>query len=90
VTLDEARTHIGDPVIYHPPAYAVGEVRAGVIVRVCDSYEGPYVIVRYEGLGHDRAARADHLTLMRGGGVREHFRLNLAEAGFPMAQGEEV
>lgn len=86
VTPDEARAHVGDRVIYHPPAYSVGEVRVGVIVRVCDPYDGPYVIVRYEGLGHDRAARVDHLTLMRGRNLAEHVRLNLAEAGFPVTE----
>jgi hypothetical protein len=90
LTLDQARAHIGEPVIYHPPAYAVGEVRAGVIVRVCERDEGPYLIVRYEGDGHDKATHAEHLTLMRGGSVREHFRLNLAEAGIPVAHDEEA
>lgn len=83
MTLEEARDHIGGKVLYstHP-----GEADTGVIITVAE----PYVFVRYGGSQQSQATRPENLTLMRGGSVREHFRLNMAEAGFPMASGEEA
>lgn len=65
MTKNEARGHIGDRVVFHPPAYSPGGIRTGAIVGVCDDYEGLYAIVRYDGDGHDKAAHVDYLTLMR-------------------------
>lgn len=78
MTLDEAREHIGDAVIFstHP-----GEADGGVITSVNDSY----VFVRYVRNGAPQATRPQDLTLMRGGSIGEHFRLNMTDAGFPIA-----
>lgn len=78
MTLEEAREHIGHGVVYstHP-----GEADGGVITSVNDSF----VFVRYGRNGTAKATRPGCLTLMRGGSVREHFRLNMTGAGFPIA-----
>lgn len=82
---DEAREHIGDQVLRHAPSDAVGEFRIGVVSGVPGNAEDRRVLVRFEGRGRDSDACADHLTLLRGSGAREHFCLALADAGFPVA-----
>lgn len=78
MTLDEARAHVGEKVIY---SLRPGQADTGVISSVGDVY----VFVLY---GRDFTPKATYpgdLTLMRGGGVAEHFRLGMLDAGFPMA-----
>jgi hypothetical protein len=78
MTLNEARAHAGERVLY---STYPGEADDGVI----DSVNDTHVLVRY---GRDltaKATRPECLTLMQGGSVREHFRLNMTEAGFPLA-----
>jgi hypothetical protein len=75
MTIDEARANTGKQVIYstHP-----GEAEAGVI-----SWTGSlYVYVRYGQQEFPKATRPECLTLMRGGSLREHIRLNMLDAGF--------
>jgi len=77
MTLDEARSHVGEKVIY---STVPGEAETGVIESVNDSY----AFVRYGSDRHAKATRPDLLTLICGGSLREHIRLNMAEAGFPV------
>lgn len=79
MTLDEARAHTGEKVLY---SARPGQADEGVISSVNETY----VFVRYGRQQTATATRPEDLTLMRGGSVREHFRLNLTEAGFPMAE----
>lgn len=77
MTLEEARNHVGDKVLY---SSAPGECEVGTIVTVGRTY----IHVRY-GLDQGaKATRPELLTLMRGGSIAEHFRLGMAEAGFPV------
>lgn len=57
MTLDEAREHIGDGVIYQPVGYPT---EGGVITGVSDCF----VFVRYRGDGHSKATAAEMLTLL--------------------------
>jgi hypothetical protein len=77
MTLDEARDHIGEWVLY---SSVPGECEAGVIASVGRKY----VHVLYFGQSNAKATPPELLTLMRGGSVHEHFRLNMAESGFPV------
>jgi hypothetical protein len=77
MTLEEASAHVGEKVLY---SSVPGECEAGVIVTVGETY----VHVCYGRDQNAKATRPELLTLMRGGSVREHFRLNMAEAGFPV------
>jgi hypothetical protein len=83
MTLDEARAHIGEKVLY---SSIPGECEAGVIVTV----GATYVHVCYGRDRNAKATRPELLTLMRGGSVAEHFRLNLAESGFPVTIAGDV
>lgn len=74
MTLEEASAHIGETVLYS----SVPET--GVIVTVGTKY----VHVCYGRDQNAKATRPELLTLMRGGSVREHFRLNMLDAGFPV------
>jgi hypothetical protein len=81
MTLDEARAHVGERVLY---STWPGEADEGVITGV----NGAYAFVRY---GRDTAAKAtrpEDLALLRGGSVAEHFRLGMLEAGFPLTSPE--
>jgi hypothetical protein len=80
MTLDEARAHVGEKVLY---SSVPGEADTGVITSVGRKY----VHVRYgQKVDADaKATPAELLTLMRGGGVAEHFRLNMDDSGFPVA-----
>jgi hypothetical protein len=77
MTLDEAREHIGETVIY---SSVPGEADAGEIIAA----GAKYVHVLYTGQPNTKATPPELLTLMRGGSVREHFRLNMADSGFPV------
>jgi hypothetical protein len=77
MTLEEARAGIGETVLY---STVPGECEVGVIVTVGTKY----VHVCYGRDRNAKATRPELLTLMRGGSVREHFRLNMADAGFPV------
>ncbi len=77
MTLEEARAGVGLKVLY---SSVPGECEAGEIVAVGNTY----VHVCYGRDRNARATRPELLTLMRGGSVAEHFRLNMAEAGFPV------
>jgi hypothetical protein len=77
MTLDEARDHVGETVLY---SSVPGEAEAGVIVTV----GAKYVHVCYGRDRNAKATRPELLTLMRGGSVAEHFRLNMVESGFPV------
>jgi hypothetical protein len=77
MTLDEARAHVGETVLY---SSVPGECEVGVIVTVGRTY----VHVCYGRDRNAKATRPELLTLMRGGSVREHFRLNMADSGFPV------
>lgn len=76
MTLDEAREHTGETVLY---SSVPGEAEEGVIVTVGETY----VHVRYGRDQNAKATRPELLTLMRGGSLAEHLRLNMADAGFP-------
>lgn len=78
MTLEEARAHVGETVLY---SSVPGECEAGVIVTVGSKY----VHVCYGRGQNAKATRPEMLTLMRGGSVAEHFQLNMIDAGFPMA-----
>jgi hypothetical protein len=80
VTLDEAREHIREKVVY---STRPGEADPGVI----DSVSDRYVFVCY-GRHNPQATYPENLTLMRGGSLEEHVRLGMEDAGFPLA-GEE-
>lgn len=82
MTRDEARSSVGAKVIYstHP-----GEAEVGTIARVGDLYA--YVL--YGRNLTPQATIPEFLTLMRGGSVAEHFRLELTEAGIPLAGAED-
>lgn len=82
MTLDEARSHVGEKVIY---STVPGEAEEGEIVAVGEKY----VHVCYGKDQNAKATRPELLTLMRGGSVAEHFRLELTEAGIPLATGED-
>jgi len=77
MTLEEARAGIGETVLY---SSVPGECEVGVIVTVGETY----VHVCYGRDQNAKATRPELLTLMRGGSVREHFRLNMADSGFPV------
>jgi hypothetical protein len=77
MTLDEARAHVGETVLY---SSVPGECEAGVIVTVGSKY----VHVCYGKDQNAKATRPELLTLQRGGSVGEHFRLNMADSGFPV------
>jgi hypothetical protein len=77
MTLDEARAHVGETVLY---SSVPGECEPGVIVTVGETY----VHVCYGRDRNAKATRPELLTLMRGGSVAEHFRLGMAESGFPV------
>jgi hypothetical protein len=77
MTPDEARDHIGDRVIY---STVPGQAETGVI----DSANDSYAFVRYGLDLTAKATRPEFLTLMRGGSLDEHMRLNMAESGFPV------
>lgn len=81
MTLDEAREHTGEKVIY---SAVPGDAEEGVI----DSVGRLYVYVRYMGSPNLSATYPENLTLMRGGSLTEHIRLGMEEAGFDLA-GEE-
>lgn len=82
MTIDEARAHVGEDVIY---STRPGEAEAGTIIRVGDLYA--YVL--YGRSLTPQATIPECLTLMRGGSVMEHFRLELTEAGIPLAGPED-
>jgi hypothetical protein len=77
MTLDEARDHVGEKVIYstHP-----GQAEEGVI----SSVGRKYVHVRYMRSPDPVATYPENLVLMRGGSPGEHIYLNMTEAGFPV------
>lgn len=77
MTLDEARDHVGETVLY---SSVPGECKVGAIVTVGTKY----VHVCYGRDQNAKATRPELLTLMRGGSITEHFRLNMAESGFPV------
>jgi hypothetical protein len=81
VTLDEAREHVREKVVYstHP-----GEMLAGVIWSVNDRY----VFVEYARGRPIQATYPENLTLMRGDSLAEHIRLGMTEAGFGLAGDE--
>lgn len=60
MTLDEARQHIGDGVVYDPYAPELDEPEEGVITSVNDHY----VFVRYGADKGSKATAADRLTLL--------------------------
>ena len=60
MTLDEARAHIGDAVIYHPYATELDPVEEGVITSVSDRY----VFVRYGADKGSKATSAERLALL--------------------------
>lgn len=78
MTRDEARTHVGEKVIY---STYPGEAEGGVITAVGDVF----IYVRYLGEVTSKATIPECLTLMRGGSIMEHFRLNQLDAGIPLA-----
>lgn len=57
MTIDEARDHVGDGVIYYPCG---GPAEDGVITSVNDHY----VFVRYTGDRHSKATRPADLLLL--------------------------
>jgi hypothetical protein len=77
MTLDEAREHIGERVLY---SSVPGECEVGEIIAAGRKY----VHVLYFGQPNAKATPPELLTLMRGGSVHEHFHLNMAESGFPV------
>ncbi len=58
MTLDEARKHIADGVVYHPPGG--GPAENGVITSVGKWF----AFVRYGTQGHSKATAAEYLTLL--------------------------
>jgi hypothetical protein len=82
MTLDEARDHISAHVIY---SAVPGHAEEGVI----DSVGRIYVFVRYMRSPSPVATCPESLTLMRGGSLREHIRLNMADARFGLATEED-
>ena len=60
MTLDEARSHVGDAVVYHPYAPELDPVEEGVITSVNDRY----VFVRYGTDKGSKATSAERLTLV--------------------------
>lgn len=60
MTLDEARGHIGDGVVYDPGR---GDVEDGTITSVSDTY----VFVRYRGDTASKATPPANLTLLAKG-----------------------
>lgn len=68
MTLDEARDHTREHVIY---SAVPGDAEEGVI----DSVGRRYVYVRYMRSPRPVATYPENLTLMRGGSMQEHFRL---------------
>lgn len=58
MTLDEAREHIGDAVVYHPYAPDLDPVEQGVITSVNDRY----VFVRYGSQVMSAATAPELLT----------------------------
>jgi hypothetical protein len=81
VTLEEAREHTGEKVVY---STRPGEADEGLI----DSVSDRYVFVCY-GRHNPRATYAHNLTLMRGRSLAEHIRLGMEEAGFGLATEED-
>jgi hypothetical protein len=77
MTLDEARERVGEKVLY---SSVPGECEVGEIVAAGTKY----VHVLYVGQPNTKATPPECLTLMRGGSVAEHFRLGMAESGFPV------
>jgi hypothetical protein len=77
MTIDEARDHIGEHVIY---SAVPGQAEEGAVVRVGRKY----VYVQYLSSPDPVATCPENLVLMRCGSVAEHFRLNMAEPGFPV------
>lgn len=77
MTLEEARDHTGEYVLY---STRPGEAEEGVI----DSVGRRHVFVRYMSGPDPKATPPELLTLMRGGSVAEHFYLNMRDAGFPV------
>lgn len=77
MTLGEARARAGEKVLY---STVPGECEVGVIVTVGETY----VHVCYGRDQNAKATRPEFLTLMRGGSVTEHFRLNMLDSGFPV------
>lgn len=63
MTLNEARNHIGDGVVYAP---SHGRREDGVITGVSDRY----AFVRYAGDGHSKATDPADLTLLAAGWSR--------------------
>lgn len=61
MTIDEARDHIGDEVVYHPYAPDLDPVEQGVITSVNDSY----VYVRYVGDLASKGTAPELLTLLK-------------------------
>lgn len=60
MTLDEARTHIGNGVIYHPCGCTAESAEEGTITSVNDQY----VFVRYGTSRTSAATRPEDLTLL--------------------------
>jgi hypothetical protein len=77
MTLEEAGAQVGETVLY---SSVPGECEVGVIVTVGTKY----VHVCYGRDQNAKATRPELLTLMRGGSITEHFRLNMADSGFPV------
>jgi hypothetical protein len=61
MTIEEAREHVGDGVIYHPYAPELDPVEHGVISSVSDKY----VFVRYGTDVASKATSPELLTLTR-------------------------
>jgi len=83
MTLDEARAHVGEKVLY---SSVPGECEVGEIVTVGTKY----VHVCYGKQQNAKATRPELLTLMRGGSVTGHFRLNMADSGFPITIAKDL
>lgn len=77
MTIEEARAHVGEKVLY---SSVPGECEVGEIIAAGRKY----VHVLYFGQPNAKATPPECLTLMRGGSVAEHFRLGMEEAGFPV------
>lgn len=77
MTLSEAREHVGAKVLY---SSVPGECEVGEIIAAGRKY----VHVLYVTQPNTKATPPELLTLMRGGSVPEHFRLNMADSGFPV------
>lgn len=63
MTLEEARDHIGDGVVYHPYAPALDPVEQGVITSV----NHRFAFVRYGSDTGSKATSPELLTLLRKG-----------------------